>query len=775
MTLFFQFITLANGRKYFHNESMRAASKLLVWFHEVDHDDVSLIGAKAAKLGDLARSDFPIPEGFVVTSTAYFSFLKENNLQQGVADLLAKVNFSDTKSLDAISLQIKKKIIEGKISPELSESVFLAYRKLGNSFFRHIPVTIHSSNTSEKEQNNASTDVGASFYLVHGEASVLVRIKEAWASFFDPRALWYRHEKHIGSFSVGVAVTVQKMIEAEKSGVMYTYNLLTGDKTHIVIEAVFGERARDTYEGINPDYYEVAKNTNEITFKRISDQGLYLQKKREGTKKIMIARRQQHIQKLTNEQIISLAKLGASIEKHFYFPQEVQWVIAKKKIYVTKISPITTTGKPTGENFGSLLSTHETISTGKPLSPGIASGPIRFIKSAKDFTAIQRGDIIVLTSKKKLDMKQISKAGGVISNFANDMTFANSIKHMGIPGVSHVLDTTSVLKQGVITSINGNTGHVYKGGFQRTGNTTQKGIHEGIRATKLFVTLQDLAAAKDIAKLSVDGVGEFQSSLLLNNLRIHPRLLMRSGKGGEYKEAIVKELTDCCKAFSPRPVFYKASDLTSLDYRRLEGGKEIETREINPAIGYRGAVRYVHDSEVFALELEAIKYVREHRGYKNLSILLPFVRSVTELQEVKALLLRHGLYRSHSFKLWLSVSTPSMVITLEKFLDEGVDGLVIDISDLTMLLLGVDGQNTEMINMYTHQTEALLWSLARIIDKAAQNQVPVCLSLQNPESEPLILEKAVQWGITCVSVPQNYLSEVSRILSLIEQGMIKKK
>ncbi len=250
--------------------------------------------------------------------------------------------------------------------------------------------------------------------------------------------------------------------------------------------------------------------------------------------------------------------------------------------------------------------------------------------------------------------------------------------------------------------------------------------------------------------------------------------MIRDGKKNIFVKQLAENLEEFCKSFNPRPVVYRASDFKTNEYRNLVGGKEFEPIEPNPMLGYRGAFRYIHDPRVFQLELEAIKYVRDKKGYKNLWLMIPFVRTPRELMDVKKLIAESGLSRSPSFKLWMMVEIPSNVILLDKFIELGIDGVSIGTNDLTMLILGTDRDNNEVAHEYNERDEAVLWALEHVIKTAAKHKITSSICGQ-AASYPEILDIVIRNGGTSVSVTPDLVAPVRKLISEKEEKIFGRK
>ncbi|MBM3205511.1 phosphoenolpyruvate synthase, partial [Candidatus Shapirobacteria bacterium] len=189
----------------------------ILWFSQVNKNDVPLVGGKGANLGEMAAAGFPVPRGFIITSGAYFDFLKENYLKAKIDRELKRVDKHDPQSINEASQKIKKLILEAKISPALAREIIFNYLKLGG-LISHALVAIRSSATAEDLPTASFAGQQKTFLNVKGEANVVRKVQECWASLFEARAIFYREEKGFDHFKVGIAVPIQEMIPAEISG-----------------------------------------------------------------------------------------------------------------------------------------------------------------------------------------------------------------------------------------------------------------------------------------------------------------------------------------------------------------------------------------------------------------------------------------------------------------------------------------------------------------------------------------------------------------------------
>ena len=752
---------------------MARDSRFIFWFSEIDKDDGAFVGGKGANLGEMTKAKFPVPNGFIISSQAYFKFIRENNLTTKIKHLLATINFDKSDTLNQVSQHIKKLIMHSEVPEDMVRDIFTAYKRLGGVLTDPL-VAIRSSATAEDLPSASFAGQQETYLNIKGEANLLIKVKAAWASLFEARAIFYRHEKKFDHFKVGLAAVVQQMVESEKSGVMFTIDPVTNDKSRVVIEAIYGLGEMIVQGKVTPDHYEVQKSDLSIKLKTVAAQNLMLKKSGMVNKEIKVMSVLSKKQKISDSQIKELAKLGKQLEHHYYFPQDIEWAIADNKIYVVQTRPITTTHTKTTSDPQSTKDL-PIILTGAPASPGIASGPVKILKSSRDIDKLVAGNVLVAEQTNPDYVPAMKKAVAIVTERGGRTSHAAIVsRELGIPAVVGAADALKVLKDGMVITVNGLKGEIYKGGgiIPLGQQQVTRPVEKIKTATKIYVNLAEAELAQKTAQLDVDGVGLLRAEFMIANIGTHPKKLLREKKGHVFVEKLATQLEMFCSAFNPRPVVYRTTDFKTNEYRGLIGGKEFEPLESNPMLGYRGAFRYMHDPEVFNLELEAIKQVRNKKNLKNLWVMIPFVRTVAELESVKKLLAKADLYRSPSFKLWMMVEIPSNVILLEKFIQVGIDGVSIGSNDLTMLILGTDRDNSEVAREFNEQDEAVLWALERVITTAKKHGVTASICGQAPSLYPSLVEKLVRWGITSVSVSPDAISEVRKTVATYEKKIL---
>ncbi len=763
----------------------------IVWFEEVAKDDVGLVGGKGANLGEMTNARLPIPYGFVVTSNAYFWFIEEAGIQPKIKDFLNIINFEDPNELQQVSKHIQDLIIKSPIPKELVKGIIGYYNQLNfkeDQYLRRhnnilvkaakVLVSGYSSPLVAVRSSATAEDLpGASFagqqetYLnVRGEAALIKKVQECWASLFTPRAIYYRHEQGFDHFKVGLAAVVQRMVQSERSGIAFSIDPVTNQKNKIVIEAIEGLGEFIVQGRVTPDHYEVDKNSFVILKKEVKYQNEKFVRSGSGNREVKLSRHAGSFQKLTDQQIIGVSILVKDIEKHYFFPQDIEWAIEKNTVFIVQSRPITTAGVKgdgvdTKKDGKKTDKTAQTIAaemtiplvSGSPASPGIGVGPVVISRSPKDIDRVKKGDILVAPQTNPDYVPAMKRAAAIVTEKGGRTSHAAIVsRELGIPAVVGAEHATTKLKAGAIVSVNGSTGEVFKGSIislatPKSAPQKPHAKHHLKTLTKVYVNLAEPDQAEKIAAMDVDGIGLLRAEFMIAGIGVHPKEYIKQHKEYVFTHKLTHDLKTFAKAFNPRPIIYRATDFKTNEYRHLRGGAHVEPHEENPMLGFRGASRYIANPEIFMMELAALAQVWKD-GYTNMHLMIPFVRRPWELIKIKSIVKDSGLLDIPGFKLLMMVEVPAAALELEEFLKIGIDGVSIGTNDLTMMLLGVDRDNEEVAHIYDERSSAVMGILEHIVKTCDAYKVTSSICGQAASDYPEIVERLIKLGITSVSV-----------------------
>ena len=748
---------------------MNQGRKTSVWFNEVGKDDVPSVGGKGANLGEMTRANIPVPPGFIVTAHAYFDFLQRTKITDKIRELLKPLDSNDSKQLQQIAGEVKQVILNAAFPPDLASEIKEAYVKMGKGL-----VAVRSSATAEDLPEASFAGQQRTFLNVQGEEELVAAVQGCWASLFEPRAIFYREHQGFDHFKVGIAVPIQKMVQSQASGVMFTLEPVTSDRSKIIIEAVFGLGEAIVGGEVNPDLYIVDKEGLKISTKKIGAQEWKLVRNPTSDDKdtniqVPLPPSSQSQQKISDDDIIHLAKLGKQIEDHYQFPQDIEWAIEDNHIFIVQTRPVTTireVAEVTPEIEAPVLL------TGASASPGMASGPAKIVPEASQIDKVVNGDILVTEMTTPDFVPAMKRAVAIVTDRGGRTSHAAIVsRELGIPCIVGAEGATTTLTDGRIITVDGSRGKVYEGRVAKERMSAVADIlREQIKTrTKVYVNLAQPELAEKVAAHNVDGVGLLRAEFIIAQIGEHPRYMISQNRGSEFTDKLAAGLTIFAKAFNPRPVVYRTTDFKTNEYRALIGGKEYEPEEENPMLGYRGCSRYIREIDVFKIELDAIKKVRQN--YKNLWVMIPFVRTVDELARTKEVMEAEGLKRSDDFQLWMMAEVPSNIFIMEKFLEVGIDGISIGSNDLTQLTLGIDRDSPKLAEEFDERNEAVLVALERAIKVSKSMGVTSSICGEAPSVYPELTEKLVEWGITSVSISPDMIGKTREIIAKAEERL----
>jgi pyruvate,water dikinase len=753
---------------------MSASEREVLWFTEVGKQDIHLAGGKGANLGEMTQAQIPVPPGFIVPAHTYSHFLEQSGLRPAIEKLLSSLDYNDSARLQKVSEEIKSLIRSAPVPEQIAAEIKKAYRQLGDG-----PVAVRSSATAEDLADASFAGQQATFLNVVGEDEVVDAVRACWASLFEARAIFYRADKGFEHMKVAIAVPVQRMVQSSRSGVMFTLEPVSGDRSKIAIEAVFGLGEAIVSGEITPDFYVLDKASLRILDKRVVNQERQLvrnpQAGDEGGPNIIwlaVPGELREQQKLSDEQVVALAAIGKRVEEHYDFPQDIEWAEEEGELHILQTRPVTALAVAEVEGEEA-VETAPLLLSGSPASPGAAAGPVKTVLSSSEIDRVEKGDILVAEMTTPDFVPAMKRAAAIVTDRGGRTAHAAIVsRELGIPCVVGAGEATTTLRNDQLVTVDGSQGKVYEGraearlAWAAQEKTRQAAMGAVETRTRLYVNLAEPELAEVVAARNVDGVGLLRAEFMIAQIGEHPQLAIDEGRSEEYIEKLTESLRKFASAFHPRPVVYRTNDFKTNEYRNLRGGDKYEEFEENPMIGYRGASRYIRDIDIFRLELEAIKRVRQ--DYVNLWVMIPFVRTPEELAGVREVMVREGLAPSQDFKLWMMAEVPSNALILDKFLDVGIDGISIGSNDLTQLVLGIDRDNARFAAEFDERNEAVILALEHLIKTANRRGVTSSICGQAPSDYPDLTQKLVEWGITSISVTPDVIDKTRQIIAEAE-------
>ena len=740
---------------------MDKKNAMILWFEQVNKKDVPLVGGKNASLGEMiSRTSVPVPEGFAITANAYRYFIKYNNLERTIHQIISSHNLKNVKELEEAGKAVRDAIKKAKFPKELEQMIIENYRKLGKRIGRPNPlVAVRSSATAEDLPDASFAGQQETYLNVKSPKQLIEKVKECFASLFTDRAISYREDKGFGQFSVALSVAVERMVESKASGIMFTLDPDTGFRNVVYINASYGLGEVIVQGEVNPDEFHVLKPTMTIISRSIGtkDKMMVLSHGRNVIRKVpkSLANRQC----ISDEEVLKLAEYGLRIEKHYGRPMDIEWAKDHAgRLYIVQARPETVHSSKKQELLSryKLEEKSRVLVSGQAIGRKIGQGVVKIIKSPKEIGKFRKGDVLV-TRMTDPDWEPIMKmASAIVTDEGGRLCHAAIVsRELGIPAVVGTGNATIALKTGqkVTVDCTGEKGKVWEGmlKFSKKDIDTSKLPKT---KTKVLVNVGIPEEAFEIAQLPVGGVGLAREEFIINSyIGEHPMAMIKQGRSQEYIDKLAEGIAKIAAAFYPREVILRFSDFKTNEYANLKNGKAYEPEEDNPMLGWRGASRYIDPGfePAFRLELRAVKKVREEMKLDNLVVMIPFCRTTDEAKKILKIMKSEGLAKGKKgLKVYVMAEIPANIVLADKF-SEIFDGFSIGSNDLTQLTLGVD-RDSAKLSAYDERNPAVKKMIEMLIKTAHKYKRKVGICGQAPSDYPEYVDFLVKLGIDTISV-----------------------
>jgi pyruvate,water dikinase len=748
-----------------------AARDAVLAFGELRRGDVARAGGKGANLGELTAAGLPVPPGFVVSASAYAAFCDGSGLRSRIADRLAGVDVEDTEELARASEAVRSTIESEPLPEWLEDAICEAYRGLSEGG-GYPAVAVRSSATAEDTASASFAGMNETVLNVRGSIVLLDAVRRCWSSLFGARTIYYRAQKGFPQAEMDIAVVVQRQVEASRAGVMFTIDPATGATDRLVIEGAFGLGESVVSGSVSPDRYLVAKDPLAIERREVHRKEIeVIAAANAGTLTRELAPERAEQPVLSDEEAERIAEIGLRIEAHYGSPQDTEWAIdGAGRIWILQARPVTSIGE---EARPSAAAVGEELVRGLGAAPGLATGAVRVIGSREEAAKLRDGEILV-THMTAPDWVPLMRRAAAIVTDSGGMTCHAAIvsRELGIPCIVGTARATTVLEDGQLVSVDAGSGVVIEGAVEAKTEPAEEvapAAPLGPLRTKLLVNLSEPSQLDRVKDLDVDGVGLLRAELMVVEALEgeHPRALLERGEGERFVARMAGSLERFAAAFAPRPITYRTIDFRSNEFRGLRGGERFEPEEANPMIGYRGALRYVREPDLFELELRAVERVWAG-GHSNVHLMLPFVRTPREASLCKELVDRVGLTSRPGFELWVMAEVPSVLFHLPRYADLGVAGISIGSNDLTQLLLGADRDSELVAEVFDERDPAVTEYIARLIGRARDLGLGTSICGQAPSVYPEYAELLVGAGIDAISVNIDAVEKARRLIAAAE-------
>jgi pyruvate, water dikinase len=786
-------------------------SNNVLWFSELGLADLEQVGGKNSSLGEMISNlsglGVRVPDGFATTADAYRRFLGQTGLAETVSRRLVDLDTDDVQELARAGKEIRSAVVTQPFPADVEADIRAAYAKLAGEDDQK-SFAVRSSATAEDLPDASFAGQQETFLNVRGIDAILTAIREVFASLFNDRAIAYRVHHGFEHAAVALSAGVQRMVRSDlgASGVMFTMDTESGFTDAVFITSSYGLGEAVVQGAVNPDEFYVYKPALRAGRPAILRRGIggkatkmvYTTDRTIGktTEFVDVPVAERSLLSLTDPEATELARQALVIEEHYRRPMDIEWGKdgLDGQLYILQARPETVQSRASAGSVQRyrMSGTGKVLVEGRAIGQKIGAGAVRILTSVDKMHEFTPGEVLVADMTDP-DWEPIMKrASAIVTNRGGRTCHAAIIaRELGIPAVVGTGGATRELTDGTEVTVScaeGDTGLVYDGLLQYTVESTELDTMPEI-GVKIMMNVGTPDQAFAFSRLPNAGIGLARLEFIINRqIGIHPKALLELDQLDEPLRAqvantvagypsprdyfvtrVAEGVATLAAAFAPKPVIVRMSDFKSNEYANLVGGELYEPHEENPMIGYRGASRYLsaNFADCFAMECEALSYVRDQMGLTNVKIMIPFVRTLSEAQGVINLLAEHGLERGkNDLQVVMMCELPSNAVIADQFLDY-FDGFSIGSNDMTQLTLGLDRDSALVAAGFDERDPAVKHMLSLAITACKKRGKYVGICGQGPSDYPDLAQWLLDQGIESMSLnPDTVIDTWLRLASL---------
>ncbi len=747
-------------------------NSFIKWFSDITNKDIKIAGGKGASLGEMYNHKFPVPSGFVITAQAYEFFI--NDIQEQIKKVIEKTNVENTEELNRASKEIRGLIEKQEFTNLLREEILESYKILStdktNNYLvdenalnilrtskEPIFVSVRSSATTEDLADASFAGQQESFLNVKGERNLIEHIKKCFSSLYTPRAIYYRHKK--GFFESYIAVVVQKMINSEKSGVVFSKDPIK-QTDDIVIEAVFGLGEGIVSGKINPDYYLVSRDLK-VEDIIIGDKKIAMIRTGSGENEtIKLTDEKSRKQVLNTSELLEIANYALKLEEHYNKPQDIEFAVESGEVFIIQSRPITTLGKKQDEIKVNRELEGKIILRGLSASPGIGVGVVKIIKDISELVEVKKGDVLVTKMTNPDMVVSMQKSTAIITDEGGMTSHAAIVsREMGIPAVVGTGKATEILTDGMKITVDGFNGKIYEGEVSESRQAEIKKVIQTNRIKlKVILDLPDFASRA--AETGISSVGLLRLEGIIASSGKHPLLYEKENKLQEYSKLLENGIYKITKSFNS--IWIRTSDIRTDEFSSLQGSPE---KEVNPMLGFHGIRFSLKHPKILMAELEAVKNVALAFPQKKFGVMFPQIISLEEIKEAKKYFEE---FKTLNMNIGAMIETPSAVQIIEEISNE-VDFISFGTNDLTQYTLAVDRGEEDVQYLYNELHPSIFSQIKKVIDVCRKKNVETSICGQAGSKKEMV-EFLFRKGINSISLNADAAYDISFFINELEKN-----
>ncbi len=467
-------------------------------FESLGRNLADKVGGKSANLGEiLNKAKLPVPEGFAISTDAFWAFMRENQLPDEIRALQVNLDPEDYDSLVEVSEEIKEIILKAEVPVALGALILQSYDEVASNLGYSPKVSMRSSAVGEDgEISFAGQYISV---LNVSKENLIDAYREVVAGLFSPRAMFYRNVNGIPEEDIPMGVTCMSMVDATASGGAHSSNPTNPETGTMVINGAWGLGVGTVDGSVSPDTWEVAKtNTLEIVSRRMGSKEQSVEPcANGGVSPVPIPLAFGTVFCLSDDQVKELALLVIAAERYYGFPQELEWALDKLgRFFILQCRPLQLSEKH--EDFGweppSEFEGHKLLLRGASASTGCGSGPVFIVQEMEDLAFFPDGGVLVARHSAPPFVKIMGRAAAIVTDIGGTTGHMASLaREFGVPAILDTKSATQIFKQDQIITVDAGQGAIYDGRVESLIEAAPSQESISIKGTPVYKILEDVA------------------------------------------------------------------------------------------------------------------------------------------------------------------------------------------------------------------------------------------------------------------------------------------